>query len=57
MLFTILWLPDVLSINVYSLLYETGSLANILFFAALTNSNTNTVPILAIQKNEYVYMK
>ena len=57
MLFTILWLPDVLSMNVYSLLYQTGSLANRFFFAALTNSNMNTVPILAIQKNEYVYMK
>ena len=36
----ILWLPYVLPVNTYPLLYQTASLTNILF-EALTNSNIN----------------
>ena len=37
------------SINLFSFLYQTASLANIFFFAVLTNNNINKVPTLAIK--------
>ena len=40
----IMWLPYVLSINVYSFLHQTASLANIFFVAALPSNNVNIVP-------------
>ena len=45
----ILWLPYVLPVNTYLLLYQTTSLSNILFFAALTNNDINKVSALTIK--------
>ena len=45
----ILWLPLVLFLNTYSLLYQTATLDNILFFAVVTNNDINKVPALAIE--------
>ena len=42
----ILQLPYVLPVNTYPLLYQIASLANILFFTALTNKDINKVPAL-----------
>ena len=45
----ILWLPYVLPVITYPLFYKTASLANILFFAALTYNDINKVLALAIK--------
>ena len=45
----ILWLLYVLLVNTYPLFFETASLANILFFAALTNNDINKVAALEIK--------
>ena len=37
-----------LPVNTYPLLYQTASLANILFFAALRNNEINKLTIFAI---------
>ena len=46
---SILCLPYVLPANTYLLLYQTASLANILFFAVLTYSEIYKVPDLTIK--------
>ena len=55
----ILWLPYVLPINTYPLLYKTASLANIPFFVALTSNDTNKVCALTIKiifkKKNFIY--
>ena len=45
----ILWLPYVLPVNTDPLLYQTASLANILFLASLTNNDINKASALAIK--------
>ena len=45
----ILCLPYVLPVNTFPFLYQTASLANILFFAALTNNDINKVSALSIK--------
>ena len=45
----VLWLSYVLPVNTYALLYQTASLVNILFFAALTNNDINKGSALVVK--------